>query len=150
MNTIFNVYSGLEILEHSYNNYYKRIVWPTFLCVGEFVLVVPCAVLIAKWELVSGDPRLIILFSGIGNGLLIAIVMTSCGSKLNQIAVDLLTKTCTEDVQLLRNAYFNRRLKSKKPLAVRVASNFMDPSMRLSVVETSISNVISLLMVLNQ
>jgi len=147
---MFNLYSGLQIVEHLYNNYYRQIFWPTLLSLGEFILCIPCAVLIAKWHLVSGDPRLLILFTGIVNGLLVVVISTTCGSRLNEISVELLTKTCTVNVHLLQNTYCRKRLKSKRPLAVKVSNNFIDQAMPLSVVESTINNMISLLIVLNK
>jgi len=147
---MLNIYSGLEIVQQLYNNYYKQIIWPTLLSLGQFILCIPFAVLIAKWKLVSGDPRLLILCTGIVNGSLIVIVLTTCGSKLNEISVDFLTKTCTVNLHMLQNLYYRRKLKSKRPLAVKVANNFIDQAMPLTVLESSIDNMISLLMVLNK
>jgi len=82
MRHIVSLYSGLQIIDGLYNNYYTSVFMPTILQFGIIILCIPSAVLIAKWEEISNDPTIVLIIIAIINGWKISFAASTVGSKL--------------------------------------------------------------------
>jgi len=145
LENILETYSCLQIVECMYNNYFSKLFWPMLLQAGVVSVCIPLAICISKWKMVSKDPRLVLMLLALTYGWLITFVETKYGSKLHSGSVSLLQTFNVIKLSPWSNRYFKRRIKSKHSMAVKVADNFMDAEMPLSMTTFCVSNVISLL-----
>jgi len=145
---ILGMYSCLQIVECMYNNYFSKSFWPMLLQLGVLSVCIPVAICVTKWKLVSNDPRLVLMFLALTYGWLVTFVATKYGSKLHSGSVNLLQTFCRIKFSPQSSRYYRRRIKCRHSMAVKVANNFMDAEMPLSITSFCISNIISLLQVL--
>jgi len=134
-------YSMLQIIERMYNNHYRSVFWPLFIQVGVFSLCISAALCLSKWNQVSNDPRVIVLFVTVLNCSMICIFCPYCASKVNTASRLFLTSKSRF------NIYLRKRISSKRKLAIEISNNFIDSKFPLTVSMFCVSNIFSLLII---
>jgi len=143
---VFDVYSILQILERMYNNYYQRFFWPALVQVGILGVCVSSALSLTKWDLVSNDPRGILLFVTILDCSIACMFAPYFASKLNTASRLFLSGKCKG----FSNLYLRKRVLSKTPLSIKISSNFMDSQFPLSVLMLCVNNIFSLIVIIRE
>jgi len=150
MEGLISLYSALQIIEQLYNNYYRRLYWPTLFQIGILIVCIPSAVCIGKWETIANDPRLPLMILSIVNGWIIVFLSTTCGSKVNKRSILFNEDALKHNGYFSASKYLRKRIRSKMTMAVRVADSFIDSEMPLNMSLFCVSNIISLVMVFQE
>jgi len=138
-----STYSVLQVVEKMYNNYYRSVLWPALVQVGVLIICFPASLCLSKWQIVSKDPRVLLLLSLILDGFIGCIFSTYCASKVNTESHGFLKYQCRD----FSSKYLRKRISSKPILSVRIADNFMDVQFPLTVLMFCVSNIFSLLVI---
>jgi len=141
---VFNVYSILQIIERMYNNYYQRFFWPALVQVGILGVCISSALCLTKWDIVSNDPRGILLFVTILDCSIACMFAPYFASKVNTASQLFLSRKCRG----FSNLYLRKRSLSKPPLSIRISDNFMDSLFPLSVLMFCVNNIFSLIVII--
>jgi len=141
------MYSSLQIIERLYNNYFGKVFWPVLLLCGVIAACIPFAICVSKWEVVSHDPRFLLMVFAFSIAWVVIFIGTSAGSTIYQRSMRFLG--VIRQVNFKPNKrYFKRRVNSKYTLAIKVHDNFIDEKMPLSITSFCVDNIISLLVIL--
>jgi len=149
LDQVINLYSSLQITERLYNNYYKYIYWPPLMLLGIIAICIPSSIGLAKWKILSDDPRVLLLPMCIIDGWFVVFVSTNYGSKVNAYSNILL-----KDIKLIGSSrqhtrFTRKRIKSKTAVGVKISDNLIDKEMPLNIFMFCVDNIISLLAILN-
>jgi len=143
---LIKTYSILQILERMYNNYYRRIFWPTLVQCCTSCVIFPLSLCLSKWHIVSKDPRVLLLFICIVNGFVGGVFAPYCASKVNTSSRLFLKYQC----RVFSNSYLRKRIFSKPILSIKISDNFMDVQFPLSVLMFFVNNIFSLLIIFKE
>jgi len=143
MNQLVNMYSALQIIERMYNNNYQWLFWPSFIQTGIIAACFSSALCLSKWEMISNDPRLVILILCMINSAMICTFYPYCASKVNTASCLFLNFKC----RVFHNACIRKRILSKQALSIKVSDNFIDSEFPLNVSKFCMNNTFSLLVI---
>jgi len=146
INELIGTYSILHILEIMYNNYCQSVIWPALVQVGTIMICFPMSLCLSKWNLVSKDPRVLLLLVLIVNGFIACIFAPYCASKVNTMSRLFLKYECRG----FSNKYLRKRILSKPILSIKISDNFMDIQFPLTVFMFCVNNIFSLLVIFKQ
>jgi len=148
MDKVLTMYSMVQIVERMYNNYYRRAFWPALVQVGIIGTVIPSALCLSMWNLVSKDPRVLLMFVTILEGSVLCILAPYCASKVNTTSRLFLKDKCTIlKYNVFSDMYLRKRVSSKTTLKIKLSDNFMDSEFPLSVLMFCVNNIFSLLVI---
>jgi len=86
---------------------------------GILAICIPSSICLAQWEIISDDPRVLLVPMCIKNGWLVVVVSTNYGSKVNAYS-----KLLLKDITLIGSSWNQtripkKRIKSKTAMAVK-------------------------------
>jgi len=84
------MYSSLQIIKRLYNNYFGKVFWPVLLLCGVMAAGIPFAICVSKWEVVSHDPRFLLMVFAFSIGWVVIFIGTNAGSTIYQRSMRLL------------------------------------------------------------
>jgi len=143
---LINMYSILQIIERMCNNYYRNVVWPALVQICTLCVVLPLSLCMGKWDIVSQDPRILLLLICIVNGFIGCVFAPYCASKVNTRSCGFLQDQC----RVFFSPYLRKRNFSKPILSIKIGDNFMDIQFPLTVLMFCVNNVFSLLIILKE
>jgi len=143
MNQLLNMYSALQIIEKMYNNNYQCLFWPSFIQAGIVVACFSSALCLSMLEMISSDPRLLILILAMINSAVICTFCPYCASKLNTASCFFLNFKC----RVFHNTCIRKRILSKRALSIKVSDNFIDSEFPLNVSKFCMNNIFSLIVI---
>jgi len=108
---------------------------------GSFNYMLPCKFM--PEQIVSKDPRVLLLLSLILDGFIGCIFAPYCASKVNTESRGFLKYQCRD----FSSKYLRKRISSKPILSIRIADNFMDVQFPLTVSMFCVTNIFSLLVI---
>jgi len=140
---VINTYTVLQILERMYNNYYRSVFWPGIVQVGTLILCFSASLCMSSWNIISQDPRVLLLFIGILNGFIACMFTPYCASKVNTVSRLFLKHQCRG----FSSKYVRNRILSKPILSIKISDNYMDVQFPLTVSIFCVNNIFSLLVI---
>jgi len=143
---LIKTYSSLQILERMYNNYYRRIFWPTIVQLATISVVFPLSLCLSKWQIISKDTRVLLLLILIVNGFVGGVFAPYCASKVNTSSRLFIKYQC----RVFSSSYLRKRVFSKPILSIKISDNYMDVQFPLTILMFCVNNVFSLLIIFKQ
>jgi len=101
------------------------------------------ALCLSKWEIISSDPRLVILILAMINSALMCSFCPYCASKVNTASCLFLNFKC----RIFTKICIKKCILSKRALRINVSDNFMDSEFPLNVSKFCVNNIFSLIVI---